>query len=508
MPGHRRLWPSLTLRTKLTLLIEGLMLALGAATGVIATIRTRAMLESEFSKRGLAIAADLAMFSVKPLLANDLATLRRFVTHSLSQDYVRSVTVLDPEGVVVMDSDLGRLQTRPQDPLSLDAVASPDGGYHDLPSAEARERLFGIHYPITAAGARLGTVVLGYSLVAVETEIASAGLRILLIWLILAAVAGVLAFLLASYIAAPITQIAGAMRHASTGDISGNLQLRRRDEIGALADSFNRMAEDLAAHRQHLQAMVEARTAELTTANARLEREIAERARAETEVRQSRQELRNLAAHLESVREQERADIAREIHDELGQSLTALKLDVHWVGRKAGAKSSAVAAKTKAMSAMLDETMQSVRRISSELRPKLLDDLGLSAALEWQARQFELHAGIACLIRSQPDDIVLDQARSTALFRIFQETLTNVARHAGATRVEVVLSRNGADTVEMVVQDDGRGITPSRVADARSLGIIGMKERVRSLNGTIEFISRPGAGTTVRVSLPARAQGA
>jgi signal transduction histidine kinase len=508
MAGRGRRWPSLTLRTKLTLLIEGLMLALGLATGVIATIRTRAMLESEFSKRGLAIAADLAMFSVKPLLANDLATLRRFVNHSMSQDHVRAITVLDADGAVVMDSNLGRLQARLQDALSLDAVASADGGYHELRSADGRERHFGIHYPITASGARLGTVVLTYSLVAVENEIASAGLRILLIWIVLAAAAGVLAFLLATYIAAPITRIADAMRHASTGEVRVRLDVRRSDEIGALAASFNQMADDLAAHRKHLQAMVEARTAALTEANARLESEIAERARAESDVRQSRQELRNLAVHLESVREQERAEIAREIHDELGQSLTALKLDVHWVGRKAGAKSAAVAVKTRAMSAMIDDTMQSVRRISSELRPKLLDDLGLSAALEWQAREFERHAGIACDIRSQPDDIVIDQARSTALFRIFQETLTNVARHAGATRVEVSLSRDGADAVEMVVQDDGRGITPERVADARSLGIIGMKERVRSLNGTIEFISRPGAGTTVRVSLPAQAEGA
>jgi signal transduction histidine kinase len=503
MAGRGRRWPSLTLRTKLTLLIEGLMVALGLATGVIATIRTRAMLESEFSKRGLAIAADLAMFSVKPLLDNDLATLRRFVNHSMSQDHVRAITVLDADGAVVMDSDLGRLQDRLQDALSLDAVASADGGYHELRSADGRERLFGIHYPITASGARLGTVVLAYSLVAVENEIASAGLRILLIWLVLAALAGVLAFLLASYIAAPITRIADAMRHASTGEARVNLDVRRSDEIGTLAASFNQMADDLAAHRKHLQAMVEARTAELSQANVRLASEVAERTKAEEELQQSRQELRDLAAHLESVREQERADIAREIHDELGQALTALKLDIHWVGKRAGGKSADLLARTRAMSGMIDATMQSVRRISSQLRPKLLDDLGLSAAIEWQAREFQQHSGISCQIHSQPDDIVLDQARSTALFRIFQETLTNVARHAQASRVEIDLSTNGSGSVEMVVCDDGQGITLEQLADARSLGVIGMRERVRSLRGTIEFIGRPGSGTTVRVSLPA-----
>ena len=503
MAGRWPGWASLTLRTKLTLLIEGVMLALGAATGVIATIRTKTTLETEFSKRGLAIAADLAMFSVRPLLANDLATLRKFVNHSMTQDYVRAITVLDPEGRVVMDSDLSRLRTQRRDPLTLDAITSESSGYHESRSADGRERLYSIHSPVTASGARLGTVVLAYSLVAVETEIADARLRIIVIWLALAAMAGVLAFGLASYIANPIMRIAEAMQHASDGEMKGDLPITRSDEIGTLAASFNKMAVDLSAHRKHLQSMVEARTAELTRANAQLESEISERTKAEEELQQSRQELRDLAAYLESVREQERADIAREIHDELGQALTALKLDIHWVGKRAGGKSAELLAKTRAMSGMIDATMQSVRRISSALRPKLLDDLGLSAAIEWQAREFQQHSGISCEIRSQPDDIVLDQARSTTLFRIFQETLTNVARHAQASRVEIDLSTNGSGAVEMVVRDDGQGITPEQLADAHSLGVIGMRERVRSLRGTIEFIGRPGSGTTVRVSLPA-----
>ena len=496
-------WAGLTLRTKLTLLIECVMLALGAATGIIATIRTRTILESEFSKRGLAIAADLAMFSVRPLLANDLATLRKFVNHSMTQDYVRFVSVLDPEGATVMDSDLARLGTRRRDPLSLAAISSATPGFRDSRSTGGGERLYVIHSPVTASGARLGTVLLGYSLVAVETEIADARLRILSIWLLLAALAGVLAFFLASYFAVPIMRISEAMQHAAEGEVKGGLQVRRSDEIGTLASSFNKMAEDLSAHRKHLQAMVDERTAELRRANIQLESEIGERKKAEDELRQSRQQLRDLAAHLQSVREQERADIAREIHDELGQSLTALKLDTHWIGKTAGRQDAELAAKTRAMSSMIDATMQSVRRISAELRPKLLDDLGLSAAIEWQAREFEQHAGIACRIRSEPDDIVLDQARSTTLFRIFQETLTNVARHAHASRVEVVLSTNPAGGVEMVVSDNGKGITRSELTDARSLGLIGMRERVRSLRGTIEIGGQPGSGTTVRVSLPA-----
>ena len=200
-----------------------------------------------------------------------------------------------------------------------------------------------------------------------------------------------------------------------------------------------------------------------------------------------------------SVREQERTDIAREIHDELGQALTALKMDVHWVGQRVGNGQPAVSAKLAAMSKMVEGTVNTVRRISSQLRPKLLDDLGLSAAMEWQAREFEQRSGVRCGIRSEPDDIVLDSAHSTTLFRIFQETLTNVARHAGASRVHVVL-RNFAGNLEMRIADDGRGIKPEQVTDGRSLGIVGMRERVRSLGGRLEITGRPGRGTVVHVA--------
>ena len=136
------------------------------------------------------------------------------------------------------------------------------------------------------------------------------------------------------------------------------------------------------------------------------------------------------------------------------------------------------------------------------MRPKLLDDLGLSAAIEWQAREFEQRSGVECDIKSEPDDIVLDPARSTALFRIFQETLTNVARHAGASRVDVLLRMDPGE-VEMTVVDDGVGITTEQASDARSLGIVGMRERVYSLGGTFEIGGQPGVGTTVHVTVPA-----
>jgi signal transduction histidine kinase len=494
-------WQSLGIRAKLAILIEAAMLVVGAATGLIATVRQRATLEDQLRRRGLAIASDLATFAVRPLLANDPATLRRFVLHAMSQDDVRVARVLDADGVVVMDADLAEVGSKRTDALTRAALGAAAPGFTPSVAPGRGEPVFAIFVPITAAGARLGTVLLSYSRSAAEAEIARVRRQVLLVGLLGTVLAGGLAYLLSSYISIPVVRIAEAMRRAADGNIRVVLPVRRADEIGVLAASFNTMAEDLSRHRRHFEELVAARTAELRGANARLEREVAERRRVEEDLRRSRQQLRDLAAHLQSVREQERTEMAREIHDELGQALTALKMDAHWVGQRVAAQP-ALAEKTRNMTALIDSTVHTVRRISSQLRPKLLDDLGLSAALEWQAREFEQRAGIDCDIRSEPDDIVIDPARTTALFRIFQETLTNVARHAAASGVEALL-RTDAGAVELTVTDDGRGITAEQASDPLSLGIVGMRERVYALGGTLEIQGRPRQGTTVRVTLPA-----
>jgi signal transduction histidine kinase len=420
----------------------------------------------------------------------------------MGQEHVRSVSVLDPAGAVVMHSDLARIGRRPDDPWVRSALAAELPAIDRSLAAAGADPQYGVVHPITASGARLGTVVMGYSRAEALAETARVRREVGLAWAAAAALAALLAWLLAAYIARPIAAVAAAMQRAPEGDARADLGVGRGDEIGVLASSFNEMAEDLSRHRRHLNELVEARTAALTDANLRLEAEIREREKVEEELRRSREELRDLASHLQSVREQERGDIAREIHDELGQALTALKLDLHWVGRQvAAARPDAAGPRIAAMSKSIDATVQAVRRISSQLRPKLLDDLGLSAALEWQAREFEVRTGVECRIRSDPDDIVLDPALSTALFRIFQETLTNVARHASASRVDVVLTNFGG-RVEMEVTDDGRGIRPEQVSNGRSLGIVGMRERVRSLGGLLAIEGRRGGGTSVRVSIP------
>lgn len=235
-------------------------------------------------------------------------------------------------------------------------------------------------------------------------------------------------------------------------------------------------------------------------------RDITERKQAEQELKKSREQLRNLSAHTESVREKERTLVAREIHDELGQVLTALKMDLSWLSKKLSAEQETLLKKTRSMITLVDATIQTVKRISTELRPGLLDDLGLGAAIEWQAEEFQSRTGIRCHISIDPEDIILDKDRSTAMFRIFQETLTNVTRHAQASKVRVLLrEKNGV--IELKVQDDGKGIAKRKLSDSKSYGIIGMRERAQFLGGKVEIRSVRGKGTTVLVTIPIRHTG-
>jgi PAS domain S-box-containing protein len=217
---------------------------------------------------------------------------------------------------------------------------------------------------------------------------------------------------------------------------------------------------------------------------------------------ESREQLRVLAAHLQSVREEERTRIAREIHDELGQLLTGLKIDLAWLAARLPAKSDHLLDKLRTMSGLADELITTVRRIATELRPGILDDLGLTAAIEWQTQEFQARTGIECDFLVDVIHPVEDQGQRTGLFRILQETLTNVARHAQATRVVVSLREN-TGCFELRVEDNGRGITDLEIAHRKSLGLLGIQERARLLGGDVRIVGRPGAGTTITVSIPA-----
>jgi PAS domain S-box-containing protein len=237
------------------------------------------------------------------------------------------------------------------------------------------------------------------------------------------------------------------------------------------------------------------------TADLVLVRDITERKRAEEELKASRDQLRKLSTHLQSVREEERTSLARDIHDELGQALTALKIDLSWLTKRFSADQELLLDKAKSMSRLVDMTIQKIKGISTGLRPGLLDDFGLVAAIEWQAGEFQKLTGIRIEISPKPKDISLDRDCSTVLFRVFQELLTNVARHANATRVKVSLIE-GVNKIVLKVSDNGKGIAKEQISDPRAFGLLGIRERVNFWQGEFAIIGTSGKGTTAMVRIP------
>ena len=297
----------------------------------------------------------------------------------------------------------------------------------------------------------------------------------------------VVGFVISRTISGPILALAKDAETLGKGDFSHRAGVRGEDEIGMLARTFNAMAGSIMEK------------------TARMGSEIAERKRAEDRLKLSRESLRNLSTHLQSVREDERRGVAREIHDELGQALTTLKLDLSLLRDEIRPEERDAGKRISSMIEICDTTIKSVKRIITELRPRLLDDLGLTAAMEWMSEEFQRRTGITTRISITPVEIVLDPERSTAIFRIFQETLTNIGRHSGATAIDAALCRKGG-TITLEVRDNGRGISEAQVMDPRSFGLIGMRERAKYFGGSLTIKGTPHAGTVVTVSLDAQSE--
>ena len=237
--------------------------------------------------------------------------------------------------------------------------------------------------------------------------------------------------------------------------------------------------------------------------------DITDRKRFEEQLRERERQLRALSARMQSVREEQSQRISRELHDQLGQALTALRFDLSTLADRLAADDAAtelpsLVEQTHDIKAFVDTTLASVRRIATELRPRVLDDAGLFAALEWQAREFEHHTGIATRLAREETAPEPDPERATAIFRCFQELLTNVARHAEATRVRATL-RHSEGAFELTVRDDGIGLRREELNRPDALGLIGVRERALGFGGDLHLASRPGEGTTVTVRVPSSA---
>jgi len=233
-----------------------------------------------------------------------------------------------------------------------------------------------------------------------------------------------------------------------------------------------------------------------------IQRDVTDRHLAAAEVSRSREELRALAARLETVREEERTRIAHQVHDELGQALTGLKLDLAWIEHRLSRNAQEeMIDRCRSLLGRLDMLMVTVRRLVTELRPSVLDQLGLAAAIEWQSQEFASRTGLLLDLVMQVEGGRVPDSVASAVFRMLQEALINVARHAGARRVGVTL-RQDAEMLLLDVRDDGRGITANELRGTRSLGIVSLRERAIACGGTLEILGVPGRGTTVSLRLP------
>ena len=275
----------------------------------------------------------------------------------------------------------------------------------------------------------------------------------------------------------PIGELGRATRALAAGDLRVRAPERPgQGELGELSRSFNLMANAL-------------------------ETRAAEAARAQAELKAGEERLRALSHRLQSVREEECARIARDLHDQLGQDLTALELDLRWLGRQVGQPGADSAGELARIADRVNATIGQVRRLATELRPSVLDKLGLAAALEWLAHEQEARVGVR--VELALADVAARPDVATAMFRILQEALTNVARHAGAHVVRVTLSESAGELV-MEVADDGRGLAAGALAKPESLGILGMRERAHLAGGVLTLANRPGGGLALSVRVPSQ----
>ncbi len=278
----------------------------------------------------------------------------------------------------------------------------------------------------------------------------------------------------------------------SLNDIVGVMAMAR------VGDSSQAFTQD-DAHLLAIFATLSAMLVQAMRQGSTLEQETEKRKQAEQRLRAAHKRIRTMAAKIEIIREEERKVLARQIHDELGQILTSFKLDLSWLAKN----QQAILEKSKDLLKLSDTTIESVQRISTELRPGVLDELGLVGAMELQAQEFQKRSGIECQTTLDADDERLDRNIATALFRIFQEALTNIARHAHATRVDIDLAEERGHLV-LKVQDNGCGIDESQISSSKSIGLIGMRERAEVFGGKVEISGAPGKGTRITARLPAR----
>ena len=259
-------------------------------------------------------------------------------------------------------------------------------------------------------------------------------------------------------------------------------------------------------HRSGLWRWLESSARWFTTSSGELRavvisRDITDRKIAEEQLKRSKEDLRKLSEHLEHTLEEERKRISRELHDDIGQQVIILKFDLSSLATFARRAGGAVVEKIENVLTSVDNVLQSIRQVSSQLRPAQLDVLGLAGAIRWDTESYAKKTGLAIDVHIDPSDLTLDLDRSVAVYKVFREAVMNVVRHSGASKVWIELLKRG-DIILLSIRDNGRGITPGEIEDPLSLGLIGMRERIRRFNGKLMIEAGGGVGTTLKAWLP------
>lgn len=581
------------------MLIEGFVLILVCTTGIITTMREKETLESELHKRGLALTVELSKFMTRPILSHDIATLRRFVNHSMEQDYVRYVIVLDPYGKVLMHSDLSEVGKTYTDTLTMAAVNSVVPGFTDVHALKTGELHCDMFTPVQVSGVRLGTIRLGYSHMAVSEEIAVSQQQIFLLGLLTAVGGGIVAYFLANFISSPIKQITDATAQVANGDIDTQIMMKRNDEIGTLASTFNKMTEDLrrtTVSKDYFDSIIksmndtlividrdvkmrsvnqatctlleyeedeligkdmsfivqqtdiidstgyQALMSESPIANKEIDyvtrrgkripmlfsaavlknkegkaegmvciaRDITEQKRADEALRESEKELHYLSSQLLTAQEKERRRLSIELHDELGQSLMVLKLKLRSIREGLPSDQARLEAECDDLIRYINEMTENVRRISRDLSPSILENLGLSAAIRWLVDAFTEHSNIQCSLEMIEMNNLFPMEGQIILYRIIQECLTNIAKHAQSTMASIVIKKQD-DRIFFCVEDNGNGFNTEEAfrkhPGKKGLGLATMYQRARMLGGNLDIWSQEGSGTKIAFTVPLAERG-
>ncbi len=486
-PAAQRAWRvagGVSVRNKILGIVLALVVVLGGGITLQVRRAFNATLQGELHARGVSVARDVAARSVDLLLVHDL-----YGAHELLRDTVgnnRDVAyafLLDEDGQVLVHTFddgfpmalLPANESAATDRYHLQRLGTSDGVVWD--------------FAVPVLDGRAGTARVGLSEATLnEAMVALTGQMVLTT--VAVSLVGVLAAMLLTWlITRPILDLVSVTRAVAQGDLSVKATVWADDEFGQLTRAFNAMMDDLLAARGELESF-----------NARLLRRNEELARLNAVVLEKEAARSQLLEKIIAAQEEERRRIARELHDDTSQSLTSLKLGLRVLERPQPRE--ALLEQLATMRETVGQTLEALHDLALDLRPSVLDDLGLVAALERYSRECQRRYHLPVTVQALGfEGRRLPMAVETALYRIAQEALTNVARHAGAGRAEMVLDYRGAE-VRMVVEDDGAGFDPRLAGDGRRLGLYGMRERAELVGGEVSVDSAPGRGTTVIVRVP------